>query len=235
MGGSAGMGGELTTCDDVRAAIADELTEIQACQTAAECGQVLTGTSCGCTRSLVARLDADTGRFEELLGVTVDGESCSEFISTCDCPRADGFVCSAGRCGWNYTAREECSPTEVGSLCVRGTPIDSGDALAVGQPLVIQVTPRGCHSSSCTRVVDKTCSITAAGEDFEAAASFCLAPTGDDACTADCGGGGFASCTSNVLLTEGVHTVRLGELSVTFTVPSVLRPGDECDSIADTE
>jgi hypothetical protein len=228
--GSAGMGSTLTTCDDVRAAIGDEFARIGACQTDAECGQVLVGTSCGCTRDWVARLDADTGRFEELMSVTVEGESCSEFIGTCDCPSADGFACRGGYCGWNYTRAAECSPTEVGSLCVRGTPISSGDVLEVGQPLVIQVAPSGCHSSSCTRVVERTCSITADGDDFAAAASFCLAPTEDEACTADCGGGGFATCSSSVLLTAGVHTVSLGDLSVTFTVPSVLRPGEGCDS-----
>lgn len=59
------------------------------------------GTSCGCTRNLVACADADLSRFNELQESLAAAE-CSGLISTCDCPPADGFACVEGRCAWNY-------------------------------------------------------------------------------------------------------------------------------------
>jgi hypothetical protein len=68
----------------------------------AECGQVLKGTSCGCTRDWVARLDADTAEFWALVD-TANELGCElPFISTCDCPATDGYACSGGICTWNY-------------------------------------------------------------------------------------------------------------------------------------
>jgi hypothetical protein len=124
-----------------------------------------------------------------------------------------------------------CSDVPVAQLCVVGTPIDSGDALAVGDKLTVRVTPGGCLSSSCTRVDVARCTITGAGPDFTAEGEFCLADTGGPgtACTADCGGGGFADCESEVTLSAGEYSVTLGDLSVTFTVPGTLGPGEGCD------
>ena len=62
---------------------------------------MLTGTSCGCTRNLVARLDADETRFRDLLATQADMQ-CGGMASTCDCPEADGYACENGRCTWNY-------------------------------------------------------------------------------------------------------------------------------------
>lgn len=93
---------EPPTCENALTEVAAELEAIQSCVTNAECGQPLPGTSCGCTRNLVATADADPSAFYELreeaaeLGCLVGG------ISTCDCPQADGFVCDDGRCTWNY-------------------------------------------------------------------------------------------------------------------------------------
>ena len=91
-----------TTCDEAEAALDIALDRIQSCTTDDQCGQVLTGTSCGCTRDLVARLDADTTRFYELLEFPGDLD-CGGFVSTCDCPPTDGFACVEGTCSWNYT------------------------------------------------------------------------------------------------------------------------------------
>jgi hypothetical protein len=90
------------SCDALERQKASELAQIQRCSADAECGQPLRGTSCGCTRDLVARTDADTTRFYEILDELVASE-CGGLVSTCDCPAADGFACSAGRCTWNYT------------------------------------------------------------------------------------------------------------------------------------
>jgi len=91
-----------TTCAATNDAVSAELARIQACDVAADCGVVLTGTSCGCTRNLVARVDADTSRFYALIGQQA-ALDCGGMGSTCDCPPADGYTCAAGTCGWNYT------------------------------------------------------------------------------------------------------------------------------------
>lgn len=83
------------TCEDLQA----ELDEIQACTTDDECGRVLPGTSCGCTRDLVARDDVPVDVFEAMLAAASD-QGC--FPSDCDCPAADGFACDDGRCTWSY-------------------------------------------------------------------------------------------------------------------------------------
>ena len=91
----------LETCDEVDTALGDESARIRSCTTAEECGQVLTGTSCGCTRDLVARNDADTTEFYELMALQVELE-CGGMISTCDCPPAIGYDCVSNSCTWNY-------------------------------------------------------------------------------------------------------------------------------------
>lgn len=95
--------GALRNCGDVTQALESELATIQSCTQASQCGQVLEGTSCGCTRDLVARNDANTTSF--FLIVTRGralGCPATDFGTPCDCPAADGFACVAGRCTWNY-------------------------------------------------------------------------------------------------------------------------------------
>lgn len=99
-GGGPGSG--TRTCEDVQSDVQAELATIQACTIDAECGQVLEATSCGCTRDLVARNDADPSKFRALLSEEIDGELCVGLSSTCDCPIADGFACVGGACSWNY-------------------------------------------------------------------------------------------------------------------------------------
>jgi hypothetical protein len=195
---------------------------------------VLGGTSCGCTRELVARLDADTTRFEALKDARIGGESCISLGSTCDCPNAEGFACSSGFCTWNYVdGVPACTQAPLGSMCVVGEPIDSGDALREGMALTLEFRPFRCYSSSCTQRIEASCAIEEDGEDFVATAGLCLATNTDPnvACTDDCGGGGTVACESQAGLTAGTHTVRLKDdpaLSVTFTVPSVVMDGSLC-------
>jgi hypothetical protein len=201
---------------------------------------VLLGTSCGCTRDLVARLNADTQQFYAWKDATIGGEPCNEFGSTCDCPKADGFVCAKGRCAWNYVPEEPplmCSPATMGTLCIVGNPIDSGDVLMAGAPLVLALRPEGCFSSSCTKVVTSSCDVKPDGNDFYVGANLCLAQVSDPTvgCTDDCGGGGQLLCNSAYVLTEGTHTVHYvsGEvpLDLTFTVPSIVIGDTQCASI----
>lgn len=216
-------------CELIQHQIDQELAQIQACEVAADCGQVLQGTSCGCTRNLVASVDADTAAFDDLLDEQ-SAAGCDVGGSTCDCPTADGFACVENRCTWNYVDQTSCEPVPPARLCVRGTVTDSGERLTADGPIQIVVTPDGCWSSSCTQVQQAECSIIGKGP-FEVDAAFCLAGASSDGrdCTADCGGGGSATCETDALRTEGEHTIALGDLSVTVTVPSVLPFGGECD------
>jgi hypothetical protein len=92
-------------CEALVPAFLEEAADIRSCTADAECGQVLAGTSCGCTNNWVARVDADTSTFETIMAEAQQaGCELPGTISTCDCPSVDGFVCNANVCGWNYTA-----------------------------------------------------------------------------------------------------------------------------------
>ncbi len=111
--GAGGAGGAMTggaggsrTCADVERDLEAALADVRSCASSSECGQVLEGTSCGCTRNLVARNDADASRVFALLAERVNGETCAGLSSTCDCPEVSGFTCEQGVCGWNYVVPE---------------------------------------------------------------------------------------------------------------------------------
>jgi hypothetical protein len=52
-----------TSCAAVNNALSEALANAQQCTSAAQCGQPIKGSSCGCTRDLVARKDADLGPY----------------------------------------------------------------------------------------------------------------------------------------------------------------------------
>ena len=90
------------TCATVQAEYEAEAAAIRSCDDASECGQTLTGTSCGCTRNWVARTDADTTTFYALQAEGSTMECDLGGGSTCDCPEADGYACVDHVCQWNY-------------------------------------------------------------------------------------------------------------------------------------
>lgn len=88
-------------CPQILRDFAAETQAVRSCSSPAQCGQVLQGTSCGCTRNWVARTNANTQRFYQLLG---DAQGCGmALISTCDCPQTYGFDCVQQICTWDYT------------------------------------------------------------------------------------------------------------------------------------
>lgn len=96
---------EVDVCETLLEEFAAETKTIRSCDSDDECGQVLTGTSCGCTRNWVARIDADIETWEAIRDAAqAEGCAIPGGISTCDCPPADGFHCEpeAGMCNWNY-------------------------------------------------------------------------------------------------------------------------------------
>ena len=93
-------------CPQILADFNQETALVRSCTQDSDCGQVMTGTSCGCTRDWVANLNADLTQFYDLLS---DAGSCgAPLVSTCDCPATFGFECipsAAGRgtCSWRYS------------------------------------------------------------------------------------------------------------------------------------
>jgi len=91
------------------ASVENAYAEIRSCTDASQCGQDIP-LGCGCTRNPVARLDADVDAFRALLAdrpTAADGSPCPDPDvpqgSTCDCPPADGYLCTDGACEWNLT------------------------------------------------------------------------------------------------------------------------------------
>ena len=94
----------VDVCPDVISDFFAEAAEIQSCVVDDECGQVLTGTSCGCTRNWIARMGADTTDFYDLMD-EANANACSlPIISTCDCPPTNGIICNNGWCAWDYSS-----------------------------------------------------------------------------------------------------------------------------------
>jgi len=216
-------------CEGLEASRQEELAKVQQCATAAECGQPIAGSSCGCTRNLVARNDADLTRYVQLQADA--STACGIGGSPCDCPAADGFACVNQRCAWNYTIEEpepHCTEHKGARLCVRGTPTADGETLEVGDTLSITVGAEGCFSSSCSKVYTAECSV---GDDagFNVSASFCVGNTAapDKACTDDCGDV-HADCSFGQPLSAGEHQVKLDSIVVGFQVPAKLPRGGLC-------
>lgn len=121
------------TCLQVRSDFATEAERIRSCTDDDECGQVLTGTSCGCTRDWVARRGVDTGTFYALIDEAQALGCDLGLTSTCDCPEVSGFDCAAGTCTWDYVdpaALPACRAEDGDPYTVEGASID-GASLAV--------------------------------------------------------------------------------------------------------
>lgn len=138
--------GHFATCEDIEDDFRAEAEAIRSCTEDAECGQVLTGTSCGCTRNWVARLDADTERFYALIDAAGDASCDLGLMSTCDCPEVDGYDCAGGTCTWDYSigAYPDCRAAD-------GDPYDiEGASIAEDRLLVTVSAGGGCEDHDWT-------------------------------------------------------------------------------------
>ncbi|MBI5610883.1 MAG: hypothetical protein HY902_18535 [Deltaproteobacteria bacterium] len=171
---------------------------------------------------------------KEFLGCRPFG-GCDDAVGCATSPSGAQFQVSqlCAPVGWSVAApaccTATCTPAQPARLCVRGKPTATGEALAAGETMQLQVTPKGCYSSSCTKVVTATCAASLTAGTWSVAATFCLQDTSGAGrgCTADCGGGGLASCSGGAW-TAGTHKLVLGGESVTVTVPSELPFGGVC-------
>lgn len=91
----------LMDCEDWSEEYSRFVSANNQCVSAQDC-QAIPGTSCGCTRNLVLSNNADLETLWDL-GDLMSADGCHPFLSTCDCPPAEGFKCDAGHCSWNYT------------------------------------------------------------------------------------------------------------------------------------
>lgn len=94
-----------STCGELERELAAELTFLQKCSEHADCGKdVPAFGSCGCTRNPVIRKNADPARYLRVYEAMQTRQcEAAGLMGTCDCPPAEGYRCSAGRCAWNYT------------------------------------------------------------------------------------------------------------------------------------
>ena len=219
------------SCESLGDELKATLVSAQKCASAADCGQPIPGSSCGCTRDLVARKDANLDPYLDLRAKASEQGCMLDGGSTCDCPSADGFACIENVCAWNYTNTlpdPTCEPVEAAELCVRGAVTADGEMLEAGDSLKITVRSAGCLSSSCSKVIEASCTI-GSGVNFDAQANFCVADTSKSggACTDDCGTA-HADCSFGQPLMAGNHQVKLGSIAVGFQVPSKLPRGGLC-------
>lgn len=125
-------------------------------------------------------------------------------------------------------AKPSCTPAPAAKLCIRGKPVADGEEIAAGDPVQVQVYPKGCFSSSCTQQDVAKCSLMPGDLTTFVQAEFCLSNTGGSGgCTADCGGGGVASCGGGTW-SVGEWPFALGSAVVSVTVPSKLPLGGKC-------
>ena len=124
-------------------------------------------------------------------------------------------------------ACEEGTEAPIAQMCVRGEMTATGEQLTVGGTASIQLTPEGCFSSSCTIIHEASCDVTMGLMSLSVDGTFCLGATEDQVCTADCSGGGWASCESASLV-EGTWTAALDNMVLSFEGPSELPFGGVC-------
>jgi len=162
-----------------------------------------------------------------------DAETCARHAETAE------LMVFPSTClpeGWKSQPYETCctkgsetcaqgAAATLGKICVRG-PGGSTDIKA-GQPVQITVYPKGCMSSSCTKIHSSGCAVSGSGGGLDVTGLICLEGTGGGICTADCNGGGFAKCDSGNV-SAGKWVAKMAGLSVSFTVPSTVPVSGVC-------
>ena len=167
-------------------------------------------------------------------------QPCNAVLGCATSPGGEKFyvpdVCEAPP-GWSVTGvsccdAAPCKAAQQARFCVRGKSGSQGEAIAVGDPILVNVFPAGCWSSSCTKAQKATCDVQWSGgepwDNVNVGGSFCLLDTSNGSpCTADCSGGLFATCSGGTWA-AGSHTVNMGGLKLTIEVPSVVPFGGVC-------
>lgn len=112
-------------------------------------------------------------------------------------------------------------------VCVIGAPAGAVTRLRAGDPLRVRVSPMGIWDCNCSEVVEASCEVNSSGTTHVVEPTYRTRPTGGPCTVQLCIGGPNADCLGPSLA-EGDHTVKLGDASVTFTVPGRHDPNDLC-------
>lgn len=168
-----------------------------------------------------------------VVGCRQAGVTCGSTPTCGHGPGAERAIFS-GSClpaGWTAAAMASCcdaalcpsggTAAAVGRICLE--PIAPATSLQPGAPFAVVVWPKGCFSSSCTKVVAAACDVSLpANGVLHIGAAFCLQETSGpgQACTDDCGGGGSATCQAPGLASAGAKKAEVGGWTIKFSVPS---------------
>ena len=157
-----------------------------------------------------------TKTFEGCMG---GGVGCGDAL-TC-ASKAEKRVVFPSTClpaGWKAEPYETCckpkplvcdagAAADLSKFCVRLA--SGGTNLEPGMAMEIVVYPKGCMSSSCTKVHHSSCDVTVAAANVSVTGLICVEGIGGGgSCTADCNGGGFATCKLSSLA-AGDYVVSL--------------------------
>ena len=206
----------------------------------------LSETDCVLSQQCVPVFGYDKGQVcDNAAALTKTFEGCMAHGVSCD----DALTCAskAGKlvvfpltclpAGWKAEPFETCckpkplvcdagAAAELSKFCLRRA--GGGTNLEPGMPIEIVVYPKGCLSSSCTKVHHKSCDVTVAAADVSVTGLVCVEATGGGGpCTADCNGGGFATCKLSGLA-AGDYVVSLGSVTLKVTLPMTLPVGGLC-------
>ncbi len=100
-GSSTSSSSGTFSCDDYTLMLDVELILAQECTTDSQCGQILSGTGCGCeTDDIVANSAFDTTYLYDLYDEAAAAGCSYSAPTTCACPAATGTSCDAGTCAW---------------------------------------------------------------------------------------------------------------------------------------
>ena len=110
---SAGLAKLKVNCTDIPYSYRRALRTVQTCRETAECqpARPLIGTSCGCTRNLLASIranDAEMAEYSTQKDLLVKCFGDGMFVTTCDCPVATA-QCVAGKCAYSSSVPSSAS------------------------------------------------------------------------------------------------------------------------------
>ena len=110
---SAGLAKPKVNCTDIPYSYKRALSTVQTCRETAECqpARPLIGTSCGCTRNLLASIranDAEMAEYSKQKDFLVKCFGDGMFVTTCDCPAATA-QCVAGKCAYSSSVSSSAS------------------------------------------------------------------------------------------------------------------------------
>jgi hypothetical protein len=191
----------------------------------ASCLFLCTAGTCDPDAPIAADDDAgqDSGQKDKDSG-TMNGSHDAGHAQQADA----GTEHDAGHVSQGDASAPMCTQTPIAQLCIRGTQTQQGEDLKVGEPVKLQLAPKGCFSSACTVAEVHSCQASLQNYVVSVSGEFCIRTDNGQCTLPDCGGAGYANCDSGTSLQAGQYTAKVGDLTVNFVVPSTLPFGGTC-------